>query len=178
MTEAFICDAIRTPIGRYGGALSSVRADDLAAIPLTALMERNRGVDWGALEDVVYGCVNQAGEDNRNVARMALLLAGLPARVPGVTVNRLCASSLEARCAEPVHGHARNLDRQAREEEAHAGDVAVVLAGLVGAAENHVIDAVGGVVSASGSANLTGQPQFLLTSSRVTPGCRHTTVNS
>ena len=78
MTEAYICDAIRTPIGRYGGALSSVRADDLAAIPLTSLMERNDTVDWEALDDVIYGCVNQAGEDNRNVARMALLLAGLP----------------------------------------------------------------------------------------------------
>ena len=96
MAEAFICDAIRTPIGRYGGALSSVRTDDLAAIPLTALMERNKSVDWSALEDVVYGCVNQAGEDNRNVARMALLLAGLPKEVPGATVNRLCASGLEA----------------------------------------------------------------------------------
>jgi 3-oxoadipyl-CoA thiolase len=96
MAEAFICDAVRTPIGRYGGALSAVRTDDLATVPLVALMERNRGVDWNALEDVVYGCVNQAGEDNRNVARMALLLAGLPPEVPGVTVNRLCASGLEA----------------------------------------------------------------------------------
>jgi acetyl-CoA acyltransferase len=96
MPEAFICDAIRTPIGRYGGALSSVRTDDLATVPITALMERNRKVDWAALEDVIYGCVNQAGEDNRNVARMALLLAGLPVTIPGVTVNRLCASGLEA----------------------------------------------------------------------------------
>src|SRR5687768_14297922 len=96
MADAFICDAIRTPIGRYGGVLSSVRTDDLAAIPLTALMERNKGVDWGAIEDVLYGCVNQAGEDNRNVARMALLLAGIPKEVPGATVNRLCASGLEA----------------------------------------------------------------------------------
>jgi 3-oxoadipyl-CoA thiolase len=96
MPEAFICDAIRTPIGRYGGALSAVRTDDLAAIPLAALMERNKGVDWGAIEDVLYGCVNQAGGDNRNVARMALLLAGLPKEVPGATVNRLCASGLEA----------------------------------------------------------------------------------
>jgi 3-oxoadipyl-CoA thiolase len=96
MTEAFICDAIRTPIGRYGGALAGVRTDDLAALPLKALMARNREVDWGALDDVVYGCVNQAGEDNRNVARMALLLAGLPQEVAGVTVNRLCGSSLEA----------------------------------------------------------------------------------
>ena len=94
--EAFICDAVRTPIGRYGGALSSVRTDDLATIPISALMARNKSVDWGAVEDVVYGCVNQAGEDNRNVARMALLLAGLPVDVPGVTVNRLCASGLEA----------------------------------------------------------------------------------
>ncbi len=96
MSEAFICDAIRTPFGRYGGALSSVRTDDLAAVPLRALMERNRGVDWGAVDDVVYGCANQAGEDNRNVGRMALLLAGLPQEVPGTTVNRLCGSSLDA----------------------------------------------------------------------------------
>jgi 3-oxoadipyl-CoA thiolase len=96
MNEAYICDAVRTPIGRYGGALSGVRTDDLAAIPLKALMERNPKVDWAAVEDVIYGCVNQAGEDNRNVARMALLLAGLPDTVPGVTVNRLCGSSLEA----------------------------------------------------------------------------------
>jgi len=96
MQDAFICDAIRTPIGRYGGALSSVRTDDLAVIPLKALMERNPRVDWGRVDDVVYGCVNQAGEDNRNVARMAALLAGLPVEVPGSTVNRLCGSSLEA----------------------------------------------------------------------------------
>ncbi len=96
MAEAFICDAIRTPIGRYGGALAGVRTDDLAALPLKALMARNREVDWGALDDVVYGCANQAGEDNRNVARMALLLAGLPQEIPGATVNRLCGSSLDA----------------------------------------------------------------------------------
>src|ERR1041385_4419472 len=96
MSQAYICDAIRTPFGRYGGALSSVRADDLAAIPIRALMDRNTGVDWRALDDVIYGCANQAGEDNRNVARMALLLAGLPKEIPGVTVNRLCGSSLEA----------------------------------------------------------------------------------
>jgi 3-oxoadipyl-CoA thiolase len=96
MPEAFICDAVRTPFGRYGGALASVRADDLAALPLKALMERNRAVDWGAIDDVIYGCANQAGEDNRNVARMALLLAGLPQTVPGATVNRLCGSSLDA----------------------------------------------------------------------------------
>jgi len=96
MTDAYICDAIRTPIGRYGGALSSVRADDLAAIPLTTLMERNTDVDWDAIDDVIYGCVNQAGEDNRNVARMALLLAGLPDTAPGVTVNRLCGSGMHA----------------------------------------------------------------------------------
>ena len=96
MTEAFLCDAIRTPIGRYGGALASVRTDDLAAIPIRALVERNPRVDWEAVDDVVYGCANQAGEDNRNVGRMALLLAGLPAIVPGTTVNRLCGSSLDA----------------------------------------------------------------------------------
>src|SRR5438874_2547513 len=96
MNDAFICDAIRTPFGKYGGALSSIRADDLAAVPIAALMQRNQQVEWGTLDDVIYGCANQAGEDNRNVARMALLLAGLPKEVPGVTVNRLCGSSLEA----------------------------------------------------------------------------------
>jgi 3-oxoadipyl-CoA thiolase len=96
MEQVFICDAIRTPFGKYGGALSSVRTDDLAALPLKALLERNVKVDWGALDDVVYGCANQAGEDNRNVARMALLLAGLSKEVPGATVNRLCGSSMEA----------------------------------------------------------------------------------
>ena len=96
METAYICDGIRTPIGRYGGALASVRTDDLAAIPIAALMERNRGADWNALDDVIYGCANQAGEDNRNVGRMALLLAGLPKEVPGSTVNRLCGSSMDA----------------------------------------------------------------------------------
>jgi 3-oxoadipyl-CoA thiolase len=96
MNDAYLCDAIRTPIGRYGGALAAVRTDDLAAIPLKALMERNRAVDWGAVDDLVYGCANQAGEDNRNVGRMALLLAGLPPEVPADTVNRLCGSSLDA----------------------------------------------------------------------------------
>ncbi len=96
MPDVFICDAIRTPIGRYGGALAKVRTDDLAAIPLKALIKRNPKVDWGALDEVVFGCANQAGEDNRNVARMAVLLAGLPDHVPGVTVNRLCASGLNA----------------------------------------------------------------------------------
>ena len=96
MTTAYICDAIRTPIGRYGGVLSSVRTDDLAAIPIKVLVERNLNVDWNALDDVVYGCANQAGEDNRNVARMALLLAGLPKEISGSTVNRLCGSSMDA----------------------------------------------------------------------------------
>ena len=95
-THAFICDAIRTPFGRYGGALSSVRTDDLAAIPLKALIERNPDVDWSRVDDVVFGCANQAGEDNRNVARMASLLAGLPVTVPGSTINRLCGSSLDS----------------------------------------------------------------------------------
>src|SRR5580692_8247178 len=94
--DVFLCDAVRTPIGRYGGALAKIRADDLAAIPIRALVARNPKVDWAALDEVVLGCANQAGEDNRNVARMALLLAGLPASVPGVTVNRLCASGMEA----------------------------------------------------------------------------------
>jgi acetyl-CoA acyltransferase len=96
MQDAFICDAIRTPFGRYGGSLSSVRTDDLAALPIRALMERSPNVDWNALDDVVFGCANQAGEDNRNVARMAVLLAGLPVAVPGTTMNRLCGSSLDA----------------------------------------------------------------------------------
>lgn len=96
MTEAFICDAIRTPIGRYGGTLASVRPDDLGAIPLKALMERNPQVNWAAVEDIIYGCANQAGEDNRNVARMAGLLAGLPVEVPGTTINRLCGSGMDA----------------------------------------------------------------------------------
>jgi len=96
MTDAFICDYIRTPIGRFGGSLSSVRADDLGAIPLRALVERNKSIDWAAIDDVVYGCANQAGEDNRNVARMALLLAGLPQDIPGSTVNRLCGSGMDA----------------------------------------------------------------------------------
>jgi acetyl-CoA acyltransferase len=96
MNTAYICDAIRTPIGRYAGALANVRADDLAAIPIRALMERNPTVDWNTLDDVVFGCANQAGEDNRNVARMALLLAGLPKEVSGSTVNRLCGSSMDA----------------------------------------------------------------------------------
>ena len=96
MEEAFLCDGIRTPVGRYGGALSSVRTDDLGAIPLKALMERNSGVDWEEVDDVILGCANQAGEDNRNVARMASLLSGLPLNVPGATVNRLCGSGLDA----------------------------------------------------------------------------------
>ena len=96
MAEAFVCDGIRTPFGRYAGALSSVRTDDLAALPIAELARRNPEVDWGALDDVVYGCANQAGEDNRNVARMALLLAGLPVDVPAATVNRLCGSGMEA----------------------------------------------------------------------------------
>ena len=96
MKEAFLCDGIRTPVGRYGGALSSVRADDLGAIPIKTLMERNSGVDWEAVDDVILGCANQAGEDNRNVARMASLLSGLPLTVPGATVNRLCGSGLDA----------------------------------------------------------------------------------
>ena len=96
MADVFVCDAIRTPFGRYGGTLATIRTDDLAAVPIRALVDRNPGVDWGALDDVVYGCANQAGEDNRNVARMALLLAGLPKEVTGSTVNRLCGSSMDA----------------------------------------------------------------------------------
>jgi acetyl-CoA acyltransferase len=96
MPEAYVCDAVRTPIGSYGGSLSGVRTDDLAAVPIKALMRRNSGVDWGRVDDVLYGCANQAGEDNRNVARMAALLAGLPPEVPGATINRLCGSGMDA----------------------------------------------------------------------------------
>jgi len=96
MPEAFICDAVRTPIGRYAGSLARIRTDDLAAVPLKALMARNPKIDWTQVDEVYFGCANQAGEDNRNVARMALLLAGLPDNVPGVTLNRLCASGLNA----------------------------------------------------------------------------------
>ncbi|SQC14216.1 acetyl-CoA acetyltransferase [Klebsiella pneumoniae] len=96
MNQAFICDAVRTPFGRFGGALATMRADDLAALPLKALLARNPGLDPSRIDDVIFGCANQAGEDNRNVARMALLLAGLPESVPGSTINRLCGSSLDA----------------------------------------------------------------------------------
>ena len=106
MTQAFICDAIRTPIGRYGGALSSVRTDDLGAVPIAALMACNPSVDWAAVTDVIYGCANQAGEDNRNVARMSALLAGLPQDVPGATINRLCG-----RHGRGGHGSARHQGR-------------------------------------------------------------------
>lgn len=122
MPDAFICDAIRTPIGKLNGALASVRADDLAAIPLRALMERNPSVDWGAVDDVLLGCANQAGEDNRNVARMAVLLAGLPEGVPGATVNRLCGSGLNAvgslaqaiRCSDAAFGIAGGVESMTR----------------------------------------------------------------
>ncbi|SHI03626.1 3-oxoadipyl-CoA thiolase [Pollutimonas bauzanensis] len=116
-TQAFICDAVRTPFGRYGGALASVRADDLAAVPLKALMQRNPDVDWARLDDTLFGCANQAGEDNRNVAHMATLLAGLPAEVPGATINRLCGSGLDA-----LGSAARAI---------RSGDVQFVLAGGV-----------------------------------------------
>ena len=98
MREAFICDYVRTPIGRYGGVLSGIRTDDLAAQPLKSLMARHGRIDWERIDDIIYGCANQAGEDNRNVARMAGLIAGLPTSVPGVTVNRLCGSGLDAVC--------------------------------------------------------------------------------
>ena len=117
MNHAFICDAIRTPIGRYGGALSSVRTDDLGAIPLKVLMARNPSVDWAAVTDVLYGCANQAGEDNRNVAHMVSLLAGLPVEVPGATLNRLCGSGLDA-----VGTAARAIK---------AGEAALIIAGGV-----------------------------------------------
>src|SRR5262245_28780586 len=110
MAEAFICDGMRTPIGRYAGALAKVRTDDLAAIPIKALMKRHTKVDWTALDEVIFGCANQAGEDNRNVARMALLLAGLPDSVPGMTVNRLCASGLNAVGAAAAAMRAGEMD--------------------------------------------------------------------
>src|SRR5215467_10295047 len=120
--DVFLCDAVRTPIGRYGGALAKVRADDLAAVPIRALLKRHPEVDWSALDEVYFGCANQAGEDNRNVARMALLLAGLPDSIPGITVNRLCASGLNAvgdaaraiRCGEAefaIAGGAESMTR-------------------------------------------------------------------
>ena len=122
MTDAFICDAIRTPFGRFGGALAAVRTDDLGAIPIAELVRRNPGVDWAALDDVYYGCANQAGEDNRNVGRMALLLAGLPVDVPAATVNRLCGSGMEAvgqlaraiRCGEAQIGIAGGVESMTR----------------------------------------------------------------
>src|SRR5499427_8462485 len=122
MLEVFICDAARTPIGRYGGALGKVRTDDLAAVPIKALLARNSKADWSRLDDVYFGCANQAGEDNRNVARMALLLAGLPDCVPGVTVNRLCASGLNAvgdaaraiRCGEMAFAIAGGVESMTR----------------------------------------------------------------
>ncbi|MDE3177126.1 MAG: 3-oxoadipyl-CoA thiolase [Pseudomonadota bacterium] len=117
MVDAYLCDAVRTPIGRYGGVLSSLRADDLAAIPLTALQQRNTSVDWAKVDDLIYGCANQAGEDNRNVGRMAALLAGLPLGVPGTTVNRLCGSGMDA-----VGLAARSI---------RAGDCELVIAGGV-----------------------------------------------
>jgi acetyl-CoA C-acetyltransferase len=117
MNEAFICDAIRTPIGRYGGALKDVRADDLGAVPLRELMKRNPGVQWDQVDDVIYGCANQAGEDNRNVARMSALLAGLPQEVPGTTINRLCGSGMDA-----VGTAARAIQ---------AGDASLMIAGGV-----------------------------------------------
>src|SRR3954471_13140491 len=112
MTDAYLCDAIRTPFGRFGGALAPVRTDDLAAIPIAELVKRNPKVDWSKLDDVIYGCANQAGEDNRNVGRMALLLAGLPVDVPAVTVNRLCGSGMEA---------VGQLARAIKSLEAHIG---------------------------------------------------------
>src|SRR5208282_3301390 len=117
MQQAFICDVVRTPFGRYGGSLSSIRTDDLAAIPIKSLIERNPSVDWAALDDVILGCANQAGEDNRNVAHMATLLAGFPVEVPGATVNRLCGSGLDA-----VGTAARAI---------RAGETALMLAGGV-----------------------------------------------
>jgi hypothetical protein len=120
MTDVFLCDGIRTPVGRYGGGLAPVRTDDLAAIPIAALMERNAGVDWAAVDDVMLGCANQAGEDNRNVARMSSLLAGLPQEIPASTINRLCGSGLNAvgSCANAIRSVRRRRpdDRRWRGE--------------------------------------------------------------
>jgi acetyl-CoA acetyltransferase len=115
MKTVFICDAVRTPIGRYGGALAQVRTDDLAAAPIRELVRRSPGVDWSAVDEVMLGCANQAGEDNRNVARMALLLAGLPESVPGTTINRLCGSGMDAvgTAAERLPAERPNLSLQA-----------------------------------------------------------------
>ena len=126
--QAFICDAQRTPIGRYGGALSSVRADDLASVPISALMARNSSVDWSRVDDVILGCANQAGEDNRNVARMAALLAGLPIDVPGSTINRLCASGMDA-----VGAAARAI---------RAGDIDLAIAGGAELIDEEEVDRV------------------------------------
>src|ERR1043165_2185307 len=119
MPEAFICDAVRTPIGRYAGSLAKVRTDDLAAVPLKALMARNPKVDWTQVDEVYFGCANQAGEDNRNVARMALLLAGLPDTIPGITVNRLCASGLNAVGAAAQGIRAGEIDFAIARSEEH-----------------------------------------------------------
>lgn len=110
-SEAFVCDAVRTPIGRYGGALAKIRTDDLGAIPIRALIQRNPNVDWEEVSDVILGCANQAGEDNRNVARMASLLAGIPVSVSGVTINRLCGSGLDAvgNAARPIFWECQNI---------------------------------------------------------------------
>jgi len=122
MSQAFICDAVRTPIGRYGGVLASVRADDLAALPLVALMDRNPGVDWSRVDDLIFGCANQAGEDNRNVGRMAILLSGMPVNVPATTVNRLCGSGMDAVGMDAVGMAARAI---------RGGDCDLVIAGGV-----------------------------------------------
>src|SRR5262245_63088214 len=122
MPDAFICDAIRTPIGRYGGALAPVRTDDLAAIPIRTLVERHPKVDWARVDDVILGCANQAGEDNRNVARMAALLAGVPVEISGATVHRLCGSGLDAvaTAARPLRGGEADLVRAGRVESMSA----------------------------------------------------------
>ena len=170
MRDVFICDAVRTPIGRFGGALAKVRADDLAAVPIKALMAKHPGLDWSDVDEVFYGCANQAGEDNRNVARMAVLLAGLPESVPAQTLNRLCASGLDAvgaagrairageidfagtdraarrtnriepRRAQTIERLRGNRLGQTCEQDRHARHVAVVLAGLVRAAAKNFVD--------------------------------------
>ena len=145
--EAFICDAVRTPFGRYGGVLAKVRTDDLAAVVIKALVGRNPRIDWEALDEVLLGCVNQAGEDNRNVARMALLLAGLPASVPGVTVNRLCSSGLNAvgdaarHMVVVVAAHQEQVRRrQHRDGDAGIGEAPAQLFDLAGRLGDDLLD--------------------------------------
>jgi acetyl-CoA acetyltransferase len=148
MPEAFICDGIRTPIGRYAGGLAKVRTDDLGAVPLRALMKRNPNVDWSALDEVVFGCANQAGEDNRNVARMSALLAGQPMEVPGATINRLCGSGLGR--------ERRRIEREAQDRMALASQQEAVAAQRAG----HLAREITPVISRRRRARLPSSPRM------------------